>query len=70
MSFAVLGSKIGKLHINEAESITTSFPTFKEQFNKAGGNLIEEIIITIDGPAASGKGRIAKYLAKNIVCYI
>ena len=39
MSFAVLGSKIGKLHINEAESISTSFPTFKEQFNKAGGNL-------------------------------
>jgi len=39
MSFAVLGSKIGKLHINESESISTSFPTFKEQFNKAGGNL-------------------------------
>ena len=40
MSFAVLGSKIGKLHINESDSISTSFPTFKEQFNKAGGNLI------------------------------
>ena len=39
MSFAVLGSKIGKLHINESESISTSFPTFKEQFNEAGGNL-------------------------------
>ena len=39
MSFAVLGSKIGKLHINESESISTSFPTFKEQFNKAGGHL-------------------------------
>ena len=39
MSFAVLGSKIGKLHINESDSISTSFPTFKEQFNKAGGNL-------------------------------
>jgi len=39
MSFAILGSKIGKLHINEADSISTSFPTFKEQFNKAGGNL-------------------------------
>ena len=39
MSFAVLGSKIGKLHINESDSIRTSFPTFKEQFNKAGGNL-------------------------------
>ena len=39
MSFAVLGSKIGKLYINESESITTSFPTFKDQFIKAGGNL-------------------------------
>ena len=40
MSFAVLGSKIGKLHINESDSINTSFPSFKEQFNRAGGNLI------------------------------
>ena len=39
MSFAVLGSKIGKLHINESDSISTSFPSFKEQFNKAGGSL-------------------------------
>ncbi len=39
MSFAVLGSKIGKLHINESNSINTSFPSFKEQFNRAGGNL-------------------------------
>ncbi|MBD1147224.1 3-phosphoshikimate 1-carboxyvinyltransferase [Pelagibacterales bacterium SAG-MED31] len=39
MSFAILGSKIGKLHINESESINTSFPTFKNQFNKAGGKL-------------------------------
>ena len=39
MSFAVLGSKIGKLHINESESISTSFPNFKDKFNKAGGNL-------------------------------
>ena len=40
MSFAVLGSKIGKLHINESDSISTSFPSFKEQYNRAGGNLI------------------------------
>ena len=39
MSFAVLGSKIGKLHINESDSISTSFPSFKEQFNRAGGKL-------------------------------
>ena len=35
----LLGSKIGKLHINESDSISTSFPSFKEQFNKAGGSL-------------------------------
>jgi len=40
MSFAVLGSKIGNLHINQSDSISTSFPSFKEQFNRAGGNLI------------------------------
>ena len=40
MSFAVLGSKIGKLHINESDSISTSFPSFSDQFNRAGGNLI------------------------------
>ena len=40
MSFAVLGSKIGKLNINESDSISTSFPNFKDEFNKAGGNLI------------------------------
>jgi len=26
---------------------------------------LKKILITIDGPAASGKGRIAKYIAKN-----
>ena len=26
---------------------------------------MKKIIITIDGPAASGKGRIAKYIAKK-----
>ena len=40
MSFAVLGSKIGNLHINQSDSISTSFPSFKVQFNRAGGNLI------------------------------
>ena len=39
MSFAVLGSKIGKLHINQSESVNTSFPTFKDQFIKSGGIL-------------------------------
>tara|TARA_Y100001970_G_scaffold105869_1_gene132601 strand:+ start:6597 stop:7895 length:1299 start_codon:yes stop_codon:yes gene_type:complete len=39
MSFAVLGSKIGNLFIEDSDSINTSFPTFQNIFNKAGGNL-------------------------------
>ena len=40
MSFAVMGSKIGKLIIEDAESINTSFPNFIEKFNNAGGNIL------------------------------
>ena len=36
MSFAVMGSKIGNLIIDDAESINTSFPNFIEKFNNAG----------------------------------
>ena len=37
MAFAVMGSKIGDLVINESECINTSFPTFVSEFNKIGG---------------------------------
>jgi 3-phosphoshikimate 1-carboxyvinyltransferase len=40
MSFAVMGSKLGNLIIEDAESINTSFPNFIEKFNKAGGNIL------------------------------
>ena len=40
MSFAVMGSKIGNLIIDDAESINTSFPNFIEKFNNAGGNIL------------------------------
>ena len=39
MSFAVMGSKIGLLNINESDSINTSFPTFKKVFNEIGGRI-------------------------------
>ena len=39
MSFAIMGSKIGNLEIEESDSINTSFPTFISEFNKVGGNL-------------------------------
>ena len=37
MAFAVMGTKIGPLKINESDSIKTSFPTFIYEFNKIGG---------------------------------
>ena len=40
MSFAVMGSKVDKLIIEDAESINTSFPNFIEKFNNAGGNIL------------------------------
>ena len=40
MSFAVMGSKIGNLSIEDAESINTSFPNFIDIFNNAGGNCL------------------------------
>ena len=40
MAFAVMGSKIGNLQINQSESIKTSFPNFLNLFNEAGGNLV------------------------------
>ena len=39
MAFAVMGSKLGKLKIEESDSINTSFPSFKNEFNKIGGNI-------------------------------
>tara|TARA_Y100000590_G_scaffold149932_1_gene172166 strand:+ start:734 stop:2047 length:1314 start_codon:yes stop_codon:yes gene_type:complete len=42
MSFAIMGTKIGGLNINDPESINTSFPNFVQIFNNAGGNIIEK----------------------------
>ena len=40
MAFAVMGTKIGPLNIQDSDSIETSFPTFKDELNKLGGNII------------------------------
>tara|TARA_B100001250_G_scaffold169166_1_gene145716 strand:- start:461 stop:1759 length:1299 start_codon:yes stop_codon:yes gene_type:complete len=40
MSFAVMGSRIDNLEIEDAESINTSFPNFIKKFNNAGGNIL------------------------------
>ncbi len=39
MAFAVMGTKIGPLSINDSESISTSFPNFKNEINRLGGNI-------------------------------
>ncbi len=41
MAFAVMGSKIGNLVIEQPECISTSFPSFVSEFNKIGGNIID-----------------------------
>ena len=40
MAFCIMGSKIGPLKIEDAESINTSFPTFKNEFNTLGGKIL------------------------------
>ena len=40
MSFAVMGTKVDNLIIEDGESINTSFPNFVEKFNNAGGNIL------------------------------
>ncbi len=39
MSFAIMGSKLGDLKIKDSDSIQTSFPSFKSEFNRIGGNI-------------------------------
>ena len=40
MSFAIMGSKVGNLLIENSECIKTSFPNFIDLFNSSGGNLL------------------------------
>ena len=65
MAFAVMGTKIGPLKIEESNSINTSFPNFKDELINWAEEFIENFIITIDGPAASGKEKISEYISKK-----
>tara|TARA_B100000963_G_scaffold143017_2_gene124511 strand:+ start:1650 stop:2948 length:1299 start_codon:yes stop_codon:yes gene_type:complete len=39
MAFIIMGTKIGPLKIQDADSIRTSFPNFKSEINKLGGKV-------------------------------
>ena len=43
MAFAIMGTKIGPLKIQDSDSINTSFPNFKNELNNLGGNISWEI---------------------------
>ena len=43
MAFSIMGSKIGPLNIAESDSINTSFPNFKDELNRLGGNILWKI---------------------------
>tara|TARA_B100000579_G_scaffold436823_1_gene464023 strand:+ start:3529 stop:4827 length:1299 start_codon:yes stop_codon:yes gene_type:complete len=40
MSFAIMGSKLGNLKIENSNSINTSFPNFVDIYNESGGNIL------------------------------
>ena len=43
MAFAIMGTKVGPLKIKDSESINTSFPSFKDEINRLGGNIFWKI---------------------------
>ncbi len=64
MSALVMGLASDKpVGVDDAAFIATSFPGFVELMRGLGAELV--VIIAIDGPAASGKGTIAKRLATH-----
>ena len=42
MAFAVMGTKLGPLKIKDSDSINTSFPNFKSEFNELGGKFLDK----------------------------
>lgn len=69
MSFLVMGMASKKpVTVDDATAIATSFPNFVELMNSMGGNIAcsrRRLVIAVDGPAASGKGTLARRLAEN-----
>lgn len=76
MSFLVMGMASREaITVDDATAIKTSFPNFVSLMNGMGAKIIVEqpaadkpqhpIVISIDGPAASGKGTLARRLAEH-----
>lgn len=78
MAFLVLGLNATKpITVDDSTAITTSFPTFTECMQSLGAAILPErrsvrriapdhpLVIAIDGPAASGKGTLARKLADH-----
>jgi len=77
MAFLVLGMASQQpVTVDDTTAIKTSFPNFVELMNSLGGNITplhhqppttnhQPIVIAIDGPAASGKGTLARRLAEH-----
>jgi len=75
MSFLVLGMASSEpVSVDDAAHIATSFPGFAEMNNRLGGRMespvsaeaARPLVIAIDGPAASGKGTLARRLADHL----
>jgi 3-phosphoshikimate 1-carboxyvinyltransferase len=78
MAFLVMGmASKNPITVDDATAISTSFPNFSELCNSLGAKITPSpsapsshshvpLIIAIDGPAASGKGTLARRLAEHL----
>lgn len=75
MSFLVLGMASEQpITADDCRAIATSFPNFMGLMKQLGANIVEEktssrrkgrLVIAVDGPAASGKGTLARRVADH-----
>ena len=74
MAFLVMGmASENPVTVDDATAIQTSFPGFTELMNKLGADIEplkgaaapSPLVIAVDGPAASGKGTLARRLAEH-----